>query len=65
VSLVLLKQHALAALARYQQFKTAPELVGGYRVEESTAAHASSAAGGLLVGLKALRSRIASADPVR
>jgi eukaryotic-like serine/threonine-protein kinase len=65
VSLVLLKQHALAALSRYQQFKTAPQLVGGYRVEESAEARVSIAAGGLLDGLRALRSRIASTDPAR
>jgi serine/threonine protein kinase len=58
VNLSLMKGHALAALGRYQAFKSAPQLLQQQRVQESAKAGAGGLAGTVREGLKALRSRV-------
>jgi serine/threonine-protein kinase len=58
VNLTLMKGHALAALSRYQAFKSAPQLLQQQQVQKPPKARSAGLAGTVLEGLKALRSRV-------
>ncbi len=58
VNLTLLQQHIMAALERYQEFRSAPELLQTQRAATSEEAHQSSVGQSILGRLKTIRARL-------
>jgi serine/threonine-protein kinase len=61
VNLTILQQHIVAALERYQAFRSTPQLVQTQRARVSQAAHSSSLGQSILGRLKSISGRIRSA----